>query len=536
MSDAANGNGGPAGEGARMLVNAVEKEETRIAIVAGGRLDDFHIERSSHETLVGNIYKGRVENVHPSLQAAFVSIGLDKNAFLHVSEVHGPGEDKFAPRDRGAQRPKRLIQNLLRQGQDVIVQVIRDEFGEKGPSVTMEIGLPGRFLVLTPLSPHIGISKKIESSPIRAQLRQQIRELTKGQADEMGFIVRTSSSDTPAADLKGDLEYLLRVWKTVDQRAQQSKPPAVLYQETDIVLRTVRDFFVKEIEEVVVDDRVVHQRLLDFFDAVMPRYKDRVQFYGGATPLFHKYVIEQQIEQLNQRSVDLPSGGSIVVEQTEALTAIDVNSGRLVREANPEDLALKTNLEAAREVMRQLRLRDIGGIIVIDFIDMRMERHCRQVEQALREESRRDRSQMVLLPMSQFCLVQIARQKIRPSVVAVSHDPCAACGGTGSVKSVETLGLEVMRALKSTLERPDIKVVDVTVAPDLANNLESKISSMKGGEVTDVTRERSNLTQRTTVVWLDKLIHILWGKDQPVNRAEFTCYNGAGEKVVDFVR
>ncbi len=518
-----------------MLVNAGEKEETRIAIAIDSRLEDYHIERSSHETLVGNVYKGRVENVHPSLQAAFVSVGLEKNAFLHVSEVHGPGEDKYAPR-RDGPRPKRLIQNLLKAGQDVIVQVIRDEFGDKGPSVTMEIGLPGRFLVLTPLAPHIGISKKIESAALRTQLRQELRELAKGQAEGIGIIVRTSSLDTPIGDLKNDLEYLLRVWRTVETRAKQAHAPALLYQETDIVLRTVRDFFTKEIEQLIVDDLLVHQRLLDFFESVMPAHRDRVQYYGGTTPLFHKFGIEAQIEQLNQRSVDLPSGGSIVIEQTEALTAIDVNSGRLVREANPEDLALKTNVEAAREVMRQLRLRDIGGIIVIDFIDTRTDRHRRQVEQVMREEARRDRSQMVIIPMSQFCLVQIARQKIRPSVVAVSHDPCSACGGTGVVKSVETLGLEVMRALKSTLERHDIAVVDVTVAPDLASNLETKITGMKGGAVKDVTRERSSLTQRTTVLWMDKQIHILWGKDQPLNRAEFTCYNAAGEKVVDFVR
>ncbi|MBI2930513.1 MAG: Rne/Rng family ribonuclease [Planctomycetes bacterium] len=517
-----------------MLVNALEKEETRIAIVRDGRLDDFHIERSSHETRVGSIYKGRVENVHPSLQAAFVSIGLQKNAFLHVSEVHGPGEDKYAPR-RGP-RPKRLIQNLLRSGQEVMVQVIRDEFGEKGPSVTMEIGLPGRFLVLTPLSKHIGISKKIESTSARAQLRQQIREMIRGWAEDIGFIVRTSSGDTPFADLRADLEYLLRVWRSVESRAAQARSPAMLYQEPDIVLRTVRDVFSKDIDDVIVDDRGVHQRLIDFFDAVMPCYRERVRMYGGTTPLFHKFGIESQIDQLNQRSVDLPSGGSIVIEQTEALTAIDVNSGRLVREANPEDLALRTNLEAGREVMRQLRLRDIGGIIVVDFIDMRMERHRRQVEHALREEAGRDRSQMVILPMSQFCLVQIAREKVRPSVVSVSHDPCPSCGGTGHVKSVETLGLEVMRELKSTLERPDIAVVDVTVAPDLASNLEQKITGFKGGEVKEVTRERTNLAQRTSIVWGDKLIHILWGKDQPLNRAEFTCYNATGEKVVDFVR
>jgi ribonuclease E len=457
----------------RMLINAVEKEETRIAVVADGRLVDYHVERTSRETLVGNVYKGRVENVHASLQAAFVDIGFAKNAFLHVSETHGPGEDKYAPRRRGEQRPKRLIQGLLQAGQEVVVQVIRDEFGEKGPSVTMELGLPGRFLVLTPLTPHVGISKKIGDPQQRAALRKEIQEMA-GAEPEIGFIVRTSSLDTPIQDLKADLDYLVRVWRAVEQRAAQSRAPAVLYEETDLVLRTVRDFFTKEIEEVVVDDANVHRRLAEFFGSVMPRFSDRLKRYEGATPLFTVHGVEAQIEQLAQKPVNLPSGGTIVLEQTEALTAIDVNSGRLVRESNPEELALKTNLEAAREVARQLRLRDIGGIVVVDFIDMRQERHKREVERLLHEESRRDRSQMVILPMSSFCLVQIAREKIRPSVVAMTSDPCPSCGGTGFIKNIESIGLEVMRALKGTLERGDISVVEARVSHDVSKYLTSR--------------------------------------------------------------
>jgi ribonuclease E len=500
-----------------MLINAVEKEETRIAVVRDGRLEDFHVERSSRETLVGNIYKGRVENVHPSLQAAFVSIGLQRNAFLHVSEVHGPGEDGYPRRDAGP-RPKRLIQSLISAGQEVLVQVIRDEFGEKGPSVTMELGLPGRFLVLTPLTTHVGISKKITDRAMRARLREQLMGMTAGEAG-VGFIVRTSSADTAPEDLKADLDYLLRVWSSVEQRARESKAPAVLYQETDLVLRTVRDFFTRDIEEVVVDDPVVHRRLVDFFDAVMPRDRGRLKLYESATPLFHRHGVESQIEQLNQKQVHLPSGGTVVIEQTEALTAIDVNSGRLVREATPEELALKTNLEAAREVMRQLRLRDVGGIVVVDFIDMKMDRHRRQVEGVLHEESRRDRSQMVILPMSAFCLVQIARQKIRPSVVAMSTDSCPSCGGTGFIKNMESIALEVMRALKGTLEREDIAVVEARVSHDVSNYLR-----LRHAEVEQMER-----TYR-------KRIHIKPVRDLATNRIEFTCYNEAGEKVVDFVR
>ncbi len=504
-----------------MLVNAVEKEETRIAVVHDGRLEDLHVERTSHETLVGNIYKGRVENVHASLQAAFVAIGLERNAFLHVSEVVGEGEEPYHRPQRGQRPrgPKRLIQNLLQPGQEVIVQVIRDPFGEKGPSVSMEVSLPGRFLVLTPLTTKVGVSKKITQPQQRTELRTIMRRLTEESPSNVGFIVRTSSADTTDQDLKADFEYLQRVWHAVELRARQARAPATLYQETELVLRTVRDFFTPDIAKVVVDEKGVHQRLCEFFEGVMPRYRERLEYYDGSTPLFYKHDMESQIEQLNTKAVNLPSGGSIVIEQTEGMTAIDVNSGRLVREANPEDLALKTNQEAAKEIMRQLRLRDLGGIIVIDFIDMKMDRHKRELENAVREESRRDRSQMVIVPLSQFCLLEIARQKTRPSLQVVSHDPCPACGGTGFVKSIESMGLEVMRALKSQLDRSDIAVVEARVSPDVAGYLKGKLEDLQ------------QLEQKH-----NKRIHLTPTRDMASNRVEFSCYNVSGEKVVDFVR
>ncbi len=503
-----------------MLVNAVEAEETRIALIKNGRLDDYYIERADRETLVGSIYKGKVENVHASLQAAFVNIGLPKNAFLHVSEVLKPGEVKPPPgrRRNGPRRPRRLIQNLLRVGDEIQVQVIRDAFGEKGPSVTMDLSVAGRFLVLTPFTPKVGISKKIDHPRERGKLRQLIKDMKPAEGD-IGFIVRTASTDTQEEDIRADLDYLVRIWKSVQSRSESSSPPVQLYQETDIVLRTIRDFFTSKIKKVIVDDSAVHGRLCEFFGKLMPRFRDRLEFHGGPTPIFHKYAIETRIEQLNQKRVDLPAGGSIVMEVTEALTSIDVNSGRLVRESDPEELAIRTNREAAREIMKQLRLRDVGGIIVIDFIDMRLEKHKRAVEQVAREESHRDRSQMVILPMSQFCLLQIARQKIRPSVQFFSHEPCPSCNGSGIVKNIASIGLEIVRELKSTLERNDVSVIEARVSREVADFLKSRMEDVQQAE------ERYK-----------KRIHVSIGRDLPTNRVEFSCYSDSGEKVVDFVR
>jgi ribonuclease E len=504
-----------------MLVNAREKEETRLAVVRDGRLEDLHVERSSHETLVGNLYKGRVENVHPSLQAAFVNIGLDRNGFLHVSETVGEGEEPYHRPRKGkpSRGPKRLIQGLLRPGQEVVVQVIRDPFGEKGPSLSMEISLPGRFLVLTPLSSQVGVSKKITSPEQRAQLKAIMKDLTGPEPGGPGFIVRTASADTTAQDLKNDFDYLRRVWSSVEQRAREAHAPATLYQETELVLRTVRDFFQADIRRVIVDDRGVWQRLCDFFDHVMPRFRDRLEFYEDPAPLFLKHDLEHQIDQLASRSVALPSGGTAIIEPTEGMIAIDVNSGKLVREANPEDLALKTDQEAAVEIMRQLRLRDLGGIIVIDFIDLKAERHKRELEALVREESRKDRAQMVILPLSQFCLLQIARQKTRPSLQTVSSEPCPACGGTGFVKSIESMALEVMRALKGTLDRTDIAMVEARVSPEVAGYLKGRSEELKALE--EKHRKR---------------IHLTPTRELASNRVEFSCYSPSGEKVYDFVR
>ena len=383
----------------------------------------------------------------------------------------------------------------------------------------MEVSLPGRFLVLTPLSPKVGVSKKITDPKQRADLRRVMEELVQAEPGGAGFIVRTASGDTTAQDLKNDFDYLRRVWGAVDTRARESHAPAELYRETELVLRTVRDFFSPDIAKIVVDDKGVHQRLCDFFDGVMPRFRDRLSLYEGATPLFHVHGVESQLDQLGARTVHLPSGGSVVIEPTEGMTSIDVNSGRLVRESNPEDLALKTDLEAAREIARQLRLRDLGGIIVVDFIDVKQAVHKREIEMAFREAARRDRAQMVVAPLSMFCLMEIARQKTRPSLQVVSSEPCPACGGTGFVKNLESMGLEVMRALKSTLDRVDIAVIEARVSPEVAGFLKSRMEDLQAMEAKH-----------------HKRIHLTPTRELASNRVEFSGYNEAGEKVVDFVR
>lgn len=493
----------------RMLINALEKAETRVAIVVNDKLEEFYVERLSRATLVGNIYKGLVENVHPSLQAAFVNIGLKKNGFLHVSEFCLPDEKKYKHR----RFRKRFIQNLVKAGNEIIVQVIRDEFKDKGPSLTTETSIPGRYLVLTPMSNQIGVSKKIRNPAERSYLRR----LTKGliPTDNIGFIIRTASKEITKNDLRNDLDYLMRLWSIVLARSKKSLSPALLYEESDLVIRTVRDTFDKNITEIIIDDSHIYSKLLNFFDMVLPNYRNRLKYYSSSTPLFHKCGIEGQIADLSKMSIRLPSGGYIVIEQTEAMTTIDVNSGKFTRGKTPEETAFKTNMEAAHEIPRQLRLRDLGGIIVIDFIDTRQDKHRRAIESLLHKETEKDKSEMVILPMSQFSLVEIARQKIRPSLQFIAYDKCPHCNGAGFIKNIESIGLEILRQIKSTISCEDIYALEITVHPNVEDFLKSKKEEIEHLE--------SNFNKR---------IYIDSNKEFSLDKAEIIGYNSIGEKVL----
>ncbi len=451
----------------RMLINVVEAEEIRVAIVEDGELQEYHVQEIPKRCLLGNIYLGRVVNVEPAIQAAFVDIGESRSAFLHVSDVHHAYQgDKGIPFERFSERTpdgqgKVLLQDLLANGQQMLVQVSKEAIGHKGPSVTTFLSLPGRYLVLMAGMGRSGVSKKIEDPEVRERLRDIAESLP--VSDSMGVIVRTAGAGQPKRDLERDLRYLMQVWQEVKQRVGESSPPALLYEESHLAIRTVRDFFDSQIEKILVDSREVADNVRAFLKKVMPRYCSRVEFYDGGSPLFYRFNIEKEIESIYDRKVPLPSGGSLVIDETEALVAIDVNSGSCRSENDLERTALITDLEAAREIARQLRLRDIGGVIICDFIDVVEAKNRRAVELELREQLKHDRSRTWFSRFSRFGIIEMTRQRLRPSKDRVGREICPACRGRGTVRSARSLAISIFRQLKRSLgEKPRREAV-VTV-------------------------------------------------------------------------
>ena len=374
----------------RMLINVADEEESRVAIVEDGTLEEFTIETASKEQIKGNIYNGVIVKVEPSLQAAFVDYGGNRHGFLPIGEIHARwfNDDGKSAEDR-ERRPR--IQDVLQRNQRVVVQVVKEELGTKGASLSTYVSLPGRYLVLMPESETSGgISRKIEDEEERRKLKEIVTQLE--PPPNMGIIVRTAGLNRNKAELQRDMAYLQRLWASIEDKSQQSPATALIYREQDLVIRSIRDYFTPDIQEVLVDDREVYYRARDFFQAVMPRYHGRVKLYREKKPLFAKYQLEEQLETVYSHKVHLKQGGSIVIDQTEALVAIDVNSGRATREKSIEETAFKTNTEAAQEVARQLRLRDLGGLIVIDFIDMRNAKHNQEIEKTLRQAVKRDKA------------------------------------------------------------------------------------------------------------------------------------------------
>ncbi len=454
-----------------MLINVVEPEECRIAILETGRLEEFYVERKSDVTLLGNIYKGRVISIEPSIQAAFVDFGIDKNGFLHVSDVM-PAYGKKEGEAAEGQGERRDIQTLLRKGQEVLVQVSKEGIGTKVPTLTTYISLPGRYMVLMPSISKRGVSKKIADDEERRKLHDLLKQLDPPKG--MGYIIRTAGADRTKADLVRDLNYLLRLWKAISKRVRVAETPSCIYQESDLVLRTIRDIFQKDVDEILIDEEETVKRAQQFLEDLMPRYAARVKHYQEAEPLFHKFKVEEQIERLYDRRVALPSGGSIVIDQTEALVAIDVNSGKFKDEDNLEETAYRTNLEAAREACRQLKLRDLGGVICIDFIDMRLEKHKAAIERTVRDLLRHDRARTRVARMSKFCILELTRQRVRQSIRKTHYSPCPVCRGTGSVKTVESMGLSLFRQIKARLARLATKKLEVVAHPDVAGFLQQR--------------------------------------------------------------
>ncbi len=647
--------------GRDMLINVVEGEEIRIAVVRRGVLEELYMERSSTESHIGNIYKGRVTNVEPSIQAAFIDFGIGKNGFLHISDLHpqyfpkrnqprmqhrrgpqGPAqtargqarsarppvptgtgfppplppestpetspealqemppegaplahetavdapavsigvptlevqqtpvtapaespvaderamtesvarseeaeeneldenesgseavaedaapvegsaatsenrveaegstpveepadfgsaynsefgeEDEFVddyegeggevddghmkPMEKvGRKTPRRdrpPIQQCLRRGQEVIVQVTKEGIGTKGPTLTSYVSCPGRYLVMMPGMAQLGVSRKIEDLDQRRELKRTLQELNPPR--NLGFIIRTAGTDVSKKELQGDLNYLVRMWKVIANRIRTNRAPVELYQESDLVIRTIRDVFNDEIDRIIVDNEQVASRVRDFLSIVDPRSAGMVELYTGTMPLYQKFGVEREIEKINSRRVEIPNGGSLVIDSTEALVAIDVNSGRYREQRDAELTAFNMNKEALKEVVRQLRLRDLGGVIVIDFIDMREERHKREIERLLREEMKNDRAKTKVLRMSLFCMIEMTRQRVRPSLKRSIYMDCPHCHGSALIKTPESVSLDVMRRLAAGVTRMDVARLEVRAYPTVATFL-----------------------------------------------------------------
>lgn len=464
-----------------MLINTRQPEETRIGVIEDGVLEELYVERNSIENYVGNIYKGRVVNIEPSIQAAFVDFGVGRNGFLHVSDVEyqyykhldksdGKSRDRRA-NDRSI-RNKPPIQEIFKRGSEVLVQVIKEGIGSKGPTLSTYISIPGRYVVLMPGLQRVGVSRKIGSDDARRRLRKLLNELT--PPDGLGFIIRTAGLDRPKEDIERDLSYLIRLWKVIARRLGRNTGPVDIYQDSDMMIRTIRDIYNSEVESVWVDEPAAYERACEFMKVVMPTHVDRVHYYDGQESIFHKYNIEDEISRIQHRKVPLPGGGSIVIDQTEALVAIDVNSGNCRVDDNAEETAYQVNLRAAEEICRQIRLRDIGGVVVCDFIDMREEKHRKGVERALRNAMKRDRARSKILRMSPFGLIEMTRQRIRPSLRRSIYKECPACSGTGLVKTAESVALEVMRIVITHSSRADVSNVIVEVAHEVADYLANK--------------------------------------------------------------
>ena len=447
----------------RMLINATQREELRVAIVDGQSLYDLDIEIPSKEQKKANIYKGRITRVEPSLEACFVDYGAERHGFLPLKEI---SRDYF---QQGVDHNRAGIRELLKEGQELLVQVDKEERGNKGAALTTFISLAGRYLVLMPNNPRAGgVSRRIEGDD-RANLKEELDKLK--LPDEMGLIIRTAGMGRDAEELQWDLDYLLQVWKAISDAAVSRPASFLIYQESKLIIRALRDYLRNDIGEILIDSEELYSDAREFVQQVMPNNLRKLKLYQDTVPLFSRYQIETQIENAFERNVRLPSGGSIVVDQTEALTAIDVNSSKATKGSDIEETAFNTNLEAAVEVARQLRLRDAGGLIVIDFIDMENPRHQREVEEKLKDALRYDRARVQIGRISRFGLLEMSRQRLRPSLGESTQTVCPRCEGHGRIRSVESLSLSVLRLVEEQAMKEKTGQVLVQTPPAIANFL-----------------------------------------------------------------
>jgi len=466
---------------AELVIN-VTSQETRIALVENGVLTELFIERQSEKGIGGNIYKGKVIRVLPGMQAAFVDIGLSRSAFLYVSDVYddfdnlelmmrssSKNEATAVNRDLlSFSRCSSQIEDLLHEGQEVLVQVSKESIGSKGARVTAHISLPGHYLVFMPTVDHVGVSRRIENEEERKRLREIISRI---KPPGMGFIVRTASEGRAEEDLLMDMNFLLKLWKKIQHKKVSAPVPSIIHYDLDICLRAIRDLYTKDVERVVVDSEKEYNEILEFIETFMPQLKHSIELYRGDEPIFDFFGIEVEISRALERRIWLKSGGYIIIEETEALTAIDVNTGKYVGKGNPEDTILRTNLEAVKEIAYQLRLRNTGGIIIIDFIDMEREGGRERVFQALKEELKKDRAKTNILRISELGLVEMTRKRTRENLGRILCEPCPYCEGRGNIKSKMTLCFEILREIKREAMNVPSNVIVVSLHPEVADLL-----------------------------------------------------------------
>lgn len=516
--------------------------ETRVAILEDDQLAELFVEREQNRGVVGNVYKGRVSKVLPGMQSSFVDIGLERDGFLYVSDVianldeydkddddddkgtkgsngsigenvesagsganpEKRGRDRRDRRDRDEDKraPEPKIEELLKEGQDVIVQVAKEPLGTKGARLTCHVTLPGRFLVFMPTVDHIGISRKIDTREERSRLRGIVKEFREQHSFNGGVIIRTAASGRSKEDILADLNYFYKIWVDMRQRGEQKRAPVTVYQEPSLVAKLLRDLLTDDYSAIRIDHPVEHQRAVEFINRIMPNLANRVKRYDKDFPIFEEYGVQAELDKALRSKVWLKSGGSIVINQTEALVAIDVNTGRYVGKKTAgrlEDTIIKTNLEAAKEIVRQIRLRDLGGIIVCDFIDMEEKKNRQKVFQAVEQELRKDRAPSKALQVSDFGLVIVTRKRVKQSLERVLTEPCPYCSGAGTIKSSATVCYEILSEVRKVGSDLDGPGVLLRVNPDIARALQE--------EERGVLKDLKHVLQRDVIVKPDVHLH-----------------------------
>jgi ribonuclease G len=459
-----------------ILINATEYE-TRVAILEDDRLVELYIEQPQSQRLVGNIYKGKIKTVLPGMQAAFIDIGMEKASFLHASDIgdvtqhdHYDPEyvDDEPPAEIVRKRRREGIENVLKEGQDVLIQVIKEPISTKGPRVTTEVSLPGRYLVLVPDDDHVRVSRRISSWNEKRRLKKIISPL---RPEGFGFIARTEAEGRSELDFKNDVKRLMKLWSRMMKRAETMKAPALIHKEVEITTSIIRDIFTDDVDRLLVDNREEYRAIMAYVRQVMPHLKNRVQLYKGDTQLFDLYRTEQEIEKMLDRRVWIKKGSYLIIDQTEAMVTIDVNTGRFVGKGDQESTILRTNMEAAKEIARQIRLRDIGGLIVCDFIDMYSRENRRRLFEEFRNAFRNDHAKRAINPVTDFGLIEMTRERIRPSLLHAMSEPCPHCNGSGRILSRATVAMKIERWFKRAKIDGVHKRYDLAVNPLLAEEL-----------------------------------------------------------------